>query len=193
MSLLQIPPDRRPLATVVAVGSLAVLCVAGLVLGLQGLFAPAGSEPTSSSAPVQDSVGSQDASDTPVSGQESDKTRSTETPDAADRVGFLSPTGNIGCTISSAGARCDITERDWQPPPKPASCTATWGQGLQVDSRSARMSCVSDRVGGGDRLSYGQSLTRGEFTCRSAQDGMTCTYRPNGHGFTLSRMTYDIR
>jgi hypothetical protein len=36
---------------------------------------------------------------------------------------FHSPSGNIRCVIDrTAFTRCDITNRNWSPPPKPRSC-----------------------------------------------------------------------
>src|SRR5690349_1741503 len=35
---------------------------------------------------------------------------------------FQSPSGNIGCVIAGDIARCDIVQRTWQPPARPASC-----------------------------------------------------------------------
>ena len=41
---------------------------------------------------------------------------------AADSIGFTSPSGNIGCMLTDDLLRCDITARDWSPPPRPADC-----------------------------------------------------------------------
>ena len=47
----------------------------------------------------------------------------TSDPEAVtDLVGFTSPSGNVGCFVDSANVRCDISERDWSPPPRPADC-----------------------------------------------------------------------
>jgi hypothetical protein len=102
---------------------------------------------------------------------------------------FESPSGNIGCVISKSGARCDIRERSWQPPPKPASCQTDWGYGLTVGRRGrGRFICAGDSVlGGKRRLAYGKTIRRGRFRCRSRTNGMRCVNRRNGHGFALSR------
>src|SRR5947207_2725662 len=47
-------------------------------------------------------------------------------------VFFLSPSKNIGCSLSDSGARCDISDRTWSPPPKPAGCDVDFGQGVTV-------------------------------------------------------------
>ena len=72
---------------------------------------------------------------------------------------FQSPSGNIGCAIGrQGGVRCDIRNRDWRPPPKPASCMLDWGFGLTLERRGrARFVCAGDTVlGQGRRLAYGE-------------------------------------
>jgi hypothetical protein len=112
----------------------------------------------------------------------------------ADRAsaftGFQSPSGNIGCVIDKqAGVRCDIRNRDWRPPAKPASCQLDWGHGLVVGRRGrGRFVCAGDTtLGQGRRLAYGDAIRRGRFRCLSSRLGMRCTNRRNGHGFLLSR------
>jgi len=57
----------------------------------------------------------------------------TNEPDATtDRVGFTSPSGNVGSIINSAYVRCDIFERDWSPPPRPADCEFDYAQGISL-------------------------------------------------------------
>ena len=86
---------------------------------------------------------------------------------------FNSPSGNIGCVIGKTGARCDIRERSWHPPPKPSWCHLDWGQGLSIAGHQA--------------LGYGRSIQRGRFRCASRTSGIRCVNRRNGHGFKLSR------
>jgi len=61
-------------------------------------------------------------------------------------TGFQSPSGNIGCVIGrQGGVRCDIRNRDWRPPPKPASCMLDWGFGLTVGRRGrGQFVCAGD-------------------------------------------------
>ena len=105
-------------------------------------------------------------------------------------TGFQSPSGNIGCVIGRrGGVRCDIRNRDWSPPPKPASCQLDWGFGLTVERRGrGRFVCAGDTtLGQGRRLAYGDTIRRGRFRCESTRRGMRCVNRFTGHGFTLSR------
>ena len=102
---------------------------------------------------------------------------------------FHSPSGNIGCGISLKGARCDIREHSWKPPPKPKACNLDWGYGLTLGRQGkGRFFCATDSLLGlGTRLGYGKSIRRGRFRCVSRTDGVRCVNRRNGHGFKLSR------
>ena len=69
------------------------------------------------------------------------------TREVSELTNFSSPSGNIGCYIEPTNVRCDIAERTWSPPPKPASCPEVvgWGQGLQLDvGRPAGFVCAGD-------------------------------------------------
>ena len=80
---------------------------------------------------------------------------------SAAPVSFHSPSGNIRCVIAPrVYTRCDITQRDWRPPPKPRTCEFDWGNTLEVGLRSrGRFGCVSDAVERGRVLPYGESIT----------------------------------
>lgn len=109
-------------------------------------------------------------------------------------TGFTSPTGNIGCYIDRRSVRCDIAERDWKPPPAPASCNLDYGQGIELEAGgSADFVCAGDTaLGGGEPLDYGTSIGAGLLVCESEESGMTCTDTETGRGFTISRESYDI-
>jgi hypothetical protein len=108
---------------------------------------------------------------------------------ASAAVSFHSPSGNIRCVIAAKiYTRCDITNRDWSPPPKPRSCEFDWGNTLEVGLRGkGKFGCVSDAIDPGRVLSYGESIARGRFRCRSRRSGMRCVNTRTGHGFALSR------
>ena len=112
--------------------------------------------------------------------------------DAALRL-FQSPSGNIGCAMTSdelgVDVRCDIGVRSWTAPPKPASCDLDWGQGVFVAGHGkAGYVCAGDTtLHQGGRLAYGKSIGLGHLRCTSRTSGVTCTNRSDGHGFTLSR------
>ncbi len=76
-------------------------------------------------------------------------------------VSFRTPSGNIGCIGETARVgntvRCDIRDRNWAPPPRPASCGLDWGQGLTLDRVGrARFVCAGDTaLNTGRVLAYG--------------------------------------
>jgi hypothetical protein len=108
---------------------------------------------------------------------------------SAAPVSFHSPSGNIRCVIAPrVYTRCDITERDWRPPPNRTLCELDWGNTLEVGLRGrGYFGCVSDAIEPGRVLAYGKSISRGRFRCRSRRSGMRCVNTRNGHGFALSR------
>lgn len=110
--------------------------------------------------------------------------------------GFTSPSGNIGCMIDTDYARCDIRERDWAPPPRPADCPSytDYGQGIVLASGGpAAIVCAGDTAfGGGGPLAYGQSITNGVMSCTSAESGITCRDTSSGHGFSIARQGYQL-
>ena len=106
---------------------------AGLILlGLgAGLLAACGGQP--SSATVSSPAMRQAATAAPAPEDPAGLT-GTEAPDSGspeaitDFTRFTSPSGNVGCYIDSTGARCDISERDWSPHPRPADCEFDYGR-----------------------------------------------------------------
>jgi hypothetical protein len=194
--LPEVPRERRSTATIIAFGVFGAVVLLALVLGLRGLLAPAGSPPGTTSttaAPPSPAQPSQGGSGTGAGADGASSVPSpSTTPGAADLVQFSSPTGNIRCVLSSAGARCDIAKKDWSPGAKPPSCTMDWGNGLYVDTKGSGVQCASDAVNGGSALSYGRTMTRGDFTCASSKAGISCRDTASGHEFTLARATYTL-
>jgi hypothetical protein len=116
---------------------------------------------------------------------------------------FASPSGNIECVITSSGngelvargVRCDIAERDWSPPPRPADCELDYGHAILVGAgKPARFLCAGDTTigSGGGPLAYGDAITAGRLRCESAQSGITCRDVESGHGFSISREAYQL-
>lgn len=109
-------------------------------------------------------------------------------------VFFLSPSKNIGCALNETAVRCDIRDRGWTPPPRPASCEVDFGQGLTIVGTSpASMTCAGDTAIVGDAvLDYGSVVTRGDFECRSETTAMRCRNVKSGHDFSLSREGFTL-
>ncbi len=141
-----------------------------------------------------------------------------------DSVAFTSPTGRINCAAYQQPAawslRCDVLERAWTLPPKPADCQNEWGIGVYLESTGAGLVCAGDTVAyeakvGADTtwwngqpgsqvvpdprrgelvaLSYGATMTMGPISCLSRQDGMHCTDTTTKAGFDVSRESYTLR
>ena len=131
--------------------------------------------------------------------EDSGSTNEDGAPPAADvevssLTGFTSPTGNIGCYIDPSSVRCDISDRDWEPPSKPSSCPGDFGQGITMKAGGAPgFVCANDSaLNSGDPLAYGQSIAAGLLRCESAETGMTCTDTETGRGFTLAKEAYSL-
>jgi hypothetical protein len=119
----------------------------------------------------------------------------TIAPVGGEPVYFRSPTGNIGCAFETTTAVCDIVDKTWSPPPKPATCQYDWGFGVHVKAgRKGEISCASDTAlnTSSPVLAYGQKQSRYGFTCESRKDGVRCVHDASGHGFFLSRDRYDL-
>jgi hypothetical protein len=109
---------------------------------------------------------------------------------------FRSPSGNIGCVMFEGGARCDIKDRDWSPPARPASCPeeVDFGQGLAVShDGKASFVCAGDTAldPTGKALDYGEVSEVGGTQCISRSEGITCANHA-GHGFFISIQSYKI-
>lgn len=118
-------------------------------------------------------------------------------PTVADATagGFLTPTGNIGCFVYvDSGARCDIVNRQWSPPPRPADCPLEYGQGLEVSGDGAHFVCAGDTAidPRSRRVRYGTSVQQVPYACEVETSGVTCTDSATGHGFFISSGSYRI-
>jgi hypothetical protein len=111
---------------------------------------------------------------------------------------FRSPSSNIGCDVINTLARCDISHRDWSPPPHPASCPqeVDFGQGLEVGaSGPGQFVCAGDTAldPQAPALPYGDAAGVGAFICSSsATTGITCVNHNTGHGFDIAIQGYRL-
>jgi hypothetical protein len=109
-------------------------------------------------------------------------------------TGFLSPSGNVGCKIAPAGVGCNILERDWSPPPRPADCRWDYERIVVGPGEPTHFVCAGDSVhnSADPPLAYGEAITAGSMRCESAQSGITCRDVESGHGFSISREAYQL-
>lgn len=120
---------------------------------------------------------------------------STSTAAPESFAAFQSPSKNIGCVATDGYARCDIRDRQWQPPAKPAGCEVDYGQGLLISAgEPAGFVCAGDTALDSDApvLAYGAATKRGLVRCESAQAGITCRDEESGRGFFISRESYKL-
>ena len=116
--------------------------------------------------------------------------------DQVDLGQFSSPTGNIGCVLSSAFAVCEIGDHDFELPPEPTPCQGDYAPAIEFSDPTTRPTigvCKTDtELGAPDQLAYGTTAVAGDFACLSQEAGMSCWNQRTGHGFTLSRAAYAL-
>ncbi|MFI6072905.1 DUF6636 domain-containing protein [Actinoplanes sp. NPDC051343] len=107
---------------------------------------------------------------------------------------FQSPSKNITCDLTTGAVRCEIIKRDWEPPPKPASCELGWGHGMSIENGRADFVCAGDTVIGtaSEVLPYGSSLRAGNVQCDSGNVSLRCVDEKSQHGFTLAVADYNL-
>lgn len=134
------------------------------------------------------------SADTPEPGPATNAALGDAPAGSVPAAGFVSPSGNIGCYLDEAGARCDIIRKNWEPPPAPDDCSLDWGAGVSVyKAEEASFTCAGDTVlGAENKLEYGKSLRAGDFTCSSSSTAMRCENTESGHGFTLAVEQYNL-
>ncbi len=94
---------------------------------------------------------------------------------------FKTPSENIVCEIDTGYAYCTIFSARREG---------------KLDDRG-RVTVTGRRSDTGEidgmrTLRYGQSMRRGNITCRSRMSGLTCTV-PSGRGFTATRTGFAVR
>jgi hypothetical protein len=108
---------------------------------------------------------------------------------------FHTPGANIGCELfvgkgtAGGAARCDIANRSWAPPPRPASCKLDYGNGLIVLSHGrGRFTCAGDTaLHQGRALGAGHFVKAGPYKCTSLGSAVRCLNRRTKHGFEISQ------
>ena len=169
-----------------------VAAVAGLTAVLS--VGACGGGATATQSGDRPSVAAQTASPEPAPQSEKLACPAPADREVNELTGFVAPSGNLSCMIDADWARCDIIDRDWTPPPRPADCEFDYGQGISLGpGEQAQFVCAGDTAFGADEvLPYGESLMAGVLRCESAESGITCRDVQTGHGFSLSREAYRL-
>lgn len=118
-----------------------------------------------------------------------------------DIAGFSLDGGNTACLFSRDGGvqvRCDIRDRDWEPPPAPADCAGDYGTST-VLGKEGEFGCVSDTVfempgetDGTRELPEGDSVTYDDLRCDAIAGGVQCVNTKTEWGFILTRAKAQI-
>jgi hypothetical protein len=170
-------------------------CLLG-VLALAGCGDDSGGDKTVTETMTTGQSGSTESTDTGTT-EARTITTTTQAPNRQIKRGphyFETPSSNVGCFIDPKAVRCDIRERNWDPPPDEENCELDYGQGIALSaSGEAKFVCAGDTtLGGPATLPYGAVSRRGALRCRSGTKGITCSEVAGGHGFFLSRESYRI-
>lgn len=107
---------------------------------------------------------------------------------------FRTPSGNIACRMDADEVRCDVTDRTWTVPARPADCAGAWATGAVVrGSDEGTLSCVDGELGAGAAvLGYGEAVRLGSTVCVSRPSGVRCENGATLHGFAVSRTSFDL-
>ena len=117
-------------------------------------------------------------------------------PASADgQIEFNTPSGNIGCIYTPKGGTSTYQPQDGGPElscsrVEPSYVTVILGpNGPATQIKNpGEQGCCSDVA----KLAYGNSWSKGPFTCQSSTKGLTCT-GSNGHGFFVSKAKVTVK
>jgi len=192
----------RPARRRVPIGALAaaVVLVAALAVGGMLMFGgrdgtraagpstpAAAAVPTYTPAPPRTPATSRSTADPTVGAVISDADADPRF--TATSARFVSPSRNIACSLIEGRARCDVVERDWVEPP-PAGCSSA-PTGAQLLGEVPALVCGAIPTTTGAVLDYGTGVRLGDIVCVSQESGMACR-TASGHGFRVSRASYDL-
>jgi len=95
---------------------------------------------------------------------------------AVEQIAFTSPSRNIGCFMDPWTVRCDIRDRNWSPPPRPANCPEFGDYGQDYGQGIAQR-----RQRPGPAVSYGQETQLEPIRCQIWPNS-SCSDFINGTG-----------
>ncbi|GAA1899707.1 hypothetical protein [Lapillicoccus jejuensis] len=122
------------------------------------------------------------------------------TADPSKPLSFVSPSGNLACTIVAGGALrgCELEQGRIAPPTSGFCASAGGGAAdigrIQLGPNGPVAVCNKDQLAPADapELPYGRSTTSGSVACVSEQIGVTCVDASTRKGFFLARDTYYV-
>lgn len=113
---------------------------------------------------------------------------------AEDVQTFVTPSGNIGCTIDAERARCSIKTFNYDPPDPPDGCTMDeWGSIVVANGEGAGFSCTpAEFPTDGQTLDYGETVSAHGMTCESTESGVICRSDETDASFSIARASADF-
>jgi hypothetical protein len=170
-------------------GWIAFIVVDVVLIVVAGIFA---FNALTGSAP-QVPQGDETVAAAPSDGATDDATGAAAADPGEQLTEFASPSRNITCQIFENAVTCGIAALEQQPAPV-ESCNGTTGYVVTLDAEGmVSLPCVESgdtpkkAPKKMDQVGYGESVTEGDFTCESREDGMHCQHDPTGNGFSLAR------
>src|SRR5947209_18501824 len=90
-------------------------------------------------------------------------------PALASLPSFHTPSGNIGCYADGGRLRCDIGQKSWRGPARPATCPLAYGDSFTLSANGRPIwTCHGDTALRSEKvLPYGATWRSGPFTCTS--------------------------
>jgi hypothetical protein len=138
--------------------------------------------PPGEGAPIGDVVAWVEAGKPADPGSYRSATRDGDTTQLGDDVAFVTPSGKANCMTDSkysAGALACLVDLK-NPPPRPDDAYGEWKGGwIDYDGKLIMVGRVKGdperfAAGRGPELPYGESLTFGDYRCRSDEAGLVC-------------------
>ncbi|WP_157803654.1 hypothetical protein [Luteimicrobium subarcticum] len=122
---------------------------------------------------------------------EPSSTTSHQAAAAPVKVRFASPSRNITCAMSKDAVTCDIADLAKTPAPVDG-CEGTVGYVATLDAAGkVGAPCAASRPAAAPSsvsvLAYGKQRSAGPFTCHSTREGVRCTEKSSGKGFTIAK------
>ncbi|TIV69441.1 MAG: hypothetical protein E5V89_18800 [Mesorhizobium sp.] len=114
---------------------------------------------------------------------------------AEGQIEFHTPSGNIGCIYTPKGGTSTYQPQDGGPElscsrVEPSYVTVILGPKgpATLIKNPGEQGCCGDVT----KLGYGNSWSKGSFTCLSSKKGLTCT-SSSGHGFFVSKAKVTVK